>query len=79
MGHGQVAEQIVGGRTGDQQRALEQVRLAEQHFTARVHGRRLLKKVAQCSRGDRVAQLTTRRGWPAKKAWAFSLSWPTMR
>ncbi|MNO68891.1 hypothetical protein D3C76_597350 [compost metagenome] len=44
MGHGQVAEQIVGGRTGDQQRALEQVRLAEQHFTARVHGRRLLEK-----------------------------------
>ncbi|MNN69082.1 hypothetical protein D3C81_1848390 [compost metagenome] len=42
MGHGQVAEQVVGGRAGEQQRALEQVRLAEQHFTARVHGRRLL-------------------------------------
>ena len=44
LGLGQVAEQVVGGGAGDQQRPLEQLCLAEQHFTARVHGRRLLKK-----------------------------------
>ncbi len=61
-GLGQLAEQAVGGGAGEQQRALEQLCLAEQHFTARVHGRRLLEKVAQFIRAGRRAQLTTRRG-----------------
>ncbi|MNM56620.1 hypothetical protein D3C81_677950 [compost metagenome] len=50
MGRGQFAEQVVGRQTGQQQRALEKIGLTKQHFTARVHGRRLLKKVAQFTR-----------------------------
>ncbi len=44
LGLRQLAEQAISGGAGDQQRALEQLCLAEQYFTARVHGRRLLKK-----------------------------------
>ncbi|MNN11541.1 hypothetical protein D3C81_1245020 [compost metagenome] len=44
LGLRQLAEQVVGGGAGDQQRPLKQLCLTEQHFTARVHGRRLLEK-----------------------------------
>ncbi|MNN83469.1 hypothetical protein D3C81_2005100 [compost metagenome] len=44
LGLWQLAEQAIGGGAGNQQRPLEQLCLAEQHFTARVHGRRLLEK-----------------------------------
>ena len=57
----QLAEQVVGGQPGEQQRALEQFGLAKQHFTARVHGRRLLKKRA-VYQSPLPIQPTTRRG-----------------
>jgi len=78
MSLGQLSQQAIGWGPCYQQRALEQLCLAEQHFTARVHGRRL-RKIAQCSRAALAPQPTTRHACPAKYAWAFSASWPTIR